>query len=134
LGRNALYLNWPQYAIHGTNRPWGIGRRVSRGCIRLYPEDIEVLFDLAEIGTAVTVVDQAAKLAWDQNNLYLEIHPGRAQLDALEETGTFDAEPLEGLMGLIEEAAGDQADRLDLDAISRAVRERRGMPVVITYP
>jgi len=80
------------------------------------------------------VVDQAAKLAWDQNNLYLEIHPGRAQLDALEETGTFDAEPFEDLLGLIEEAAGDQASRLDLDAISRAERERRGMPVVITYP
>lgn len=133
LGRRALYLNWPQFAIHGTNRPWGIGRRVSRGCIRLYPEDIEVLFDLTEVGTVVTVVDQAAKLAWDQNNLYLEIHPSRAQLDALEETGSFDAEPLGGLLGLIEEAAGDQAYRLDLDAISRAERERRGMPAVITY-
>ena len=43
MGTHALYLGWPTYAMHGTNRPFGIGRRVSSGCIRLYPEDIAML-------------------------------------------------------------------------------------------
>jgi L,D-transpeptidase ErfK/SrfK len=134
LGKYALYLGWPQYAIHGTNRPWGIGRRVSRGCIRLYPEDIEVLFALAEVGMTVTVVDQVAKLAWHNDRLYLEVHPSRAQLDDLEELGSFEAEPVEGLLNLVHEAAGDRADRLSLAAIARAERGRRGVPVMILTP
>ena len=44
LGDYALYLGWPTYLIHGTNKPYGVGRRVSRGCIRMYPEGVERLF------------------------------------------------------------------------------------------
>ena len=43
LGTRALYLGWPQYLIHGTNKPHGVGRRVSSGCVRLYPEDVETV-------------------------------------------------------------------------------------------
>lgn len=134
MGKFALYLGWPQYAVHGTNRPWGIGRRVSRGCIRLYPEDIEALFAMAEVGMKVRVVDQVAKLAWHNDRLYLEVHPSRAQLDALEETGRFETEPVEGLTELLLEAAGDRAERLNLAAATRAERERRGVPVLIIAP
>ena len=45
LGNRAMYLGWPQYLIHGTNKPLGIGRRTSSGCVRMYPEDVEYLFD-----------------------------------------------------------------------------------------
>ncbi len=134
LGNFALYLAWPQYVIHGTNRPWGIGRCVSRGCIRLYPEDIEALFSLAKVGMTVTVVDQIAKLAWDNDDLYLEAHPSRAQLYDLEETGRFDPETIEGLRRMIETAAGDNVLRLNDTAITRAERQRRGVPVLITNP
>ncbi len=134
LGKFALYLAWPQYVIHGTNRPWGIGRCVSRGCIRLYPEDIEALFSLAKVGMTVTVVDQIAKLAWDNDDLYLEAHPSRAQLYDLEETGRFDPETIEGLRRMIETAAGENAIRLNDAAITRAERQRRGVPVLITNP
>ena len=48
LGSRAMYLGWPTYLIHGTNKPWGIGRRSSSGCIRMYPEDAEELFDLVD--------------------------------------------------------------------------------------
>lgn len=57
LGFFALYLSWPGYALHGTNRPYSIGRRTSHGCIRLYPEDIQTLFELAPVGTKVTIID-----------------------------------------------------------------------------
>jgi L,D-transpeptidase ErfK/SrfK len=132
MGHFALYLGWPQYAIHSTNRPWGISRRVSRGCIRLYPENIETLYGQVVVGTPVTVVDQIAKLAWHNNRLYIEVPPNRAQLDALEEAGDFPVRPIHGLLDLIREAAGDQASRLDFEAIFRAERERRGIPVVIS--
>ena len=45
LGNRVLQLGLPGYLIHGTNKPAGVGMRVSHGCMRLYPEDIEYLFD-----------------------------------------------------------------------------------------
>lgn len=75
LGDYALYLSREAYAIHGTNRPWGIGRRVSHGCIRLYPEDIEALFPLVPIGTPVKVIYQPTKLGLKGNTVYLQVFP-----------------------------------------------------------
>ena len=52
LGAYAMRLGLPEYLIHGTNRPFGVGMRVSHGCIRLYPEDIEALFSLVKLKNA----------------------------------------------------------------------------------
>jgi L,D-transpeptidase ErfK/SrfK len=134
LGDYALYLGWPTYAIHGTNKPWGVGRQVSRGCIRLYPEDIEFLFGRAAVGTPVTVVNQPVKFAWKDDRLFMEIHPSRDQLDALEQDGRFPPEAMPGLMEMAQAALGDGPGRLDLAAIAHAERERRGVPVVISVP
>lgn len=57
LGERALYLGWQYYAIHGTNNPASIGRRATSGCIRLFPEHIEWLYDQVGVGTPVKVVD-----------------------------------------------------------------------------
>ncbi|MEM6781535.1 MAG: L,D-transpeptidase family protein, partial [Pseudomonadota bacterium] len=64
LGTHALYLGFPQYLIHGTNKPYGIGRRISSGCIRMYPETIRELFDRVPVGTPVNIVDQPIKVGW----------------------------------------------------------------------
>jgi len=58
LGSHALRLGWSSILIHGTNKPAGIGMRVSHGCIQLYPEDIVTLFADVPVGTPVMVVDQ----------------------------------------------------------------------------
>ncbi|WP_404426479.1 L,D-transpeptidase family protein [Thalassospira australica] len=84
LGEYALDLGWPGYLIHGTNKPHSIGRRATHGCVRLYPEDIEILFDLVDIGTPVHIVDQPVKAAWIGDDLYLEIHPDQQQSDDIE--------------------------------------------------
>jgi len=63
MGSHALRLSNPTLLIHGTNRPWGIGMRSSHGCIRLYQEDISVLFGMVKRGTPVTIVDQPVKAA-----------------------------------------------------------------------
>ncbi len=56
LGTRALYLSWQYYRIHGTNDTRKIGRQASNGCIGLYNEDIEELFDLAKVGTQVILI------------------------------------------------------------------------------
>jgi L,D-transpeptidase ErfK/SrfK len=74
LGRHAVRLNNPSYLIHGTNKPAGVGMRVSHGCIRLYPEDIEMLFDRLPRGTRVTMVDQPWLAGWQDGQLLFEAH------------------------------------------------------------
>ena len=75
LGRFALYMALPGYVIHGTNEPRGIGMKVTHGCIRLHPDDIEDLFNRVPVNTPVTIVNQPYKLAWYQDKLYVEMHP-----------------------------------------------------------
>ena len=55
LGNRALYLGSSMYRIHGTDAPWTIGNAVSKGCIRLYNQDVADLYPRVSIGTKVTV-------------------------------------------------------------------------------
>ncbi len=132
LGTHALYLDWPQYLIHGTNEPYGIGRRISRGCIRLYPEDIVALYEMVPDETPVQVVDEPVKIGWSDGELYLEVHPTRAQADQIEAEGHFDPVPAIGIGALVLTMAGDQADRVDWLVVERALADRSGVPVPIT--
>lgn len=132
LGSHALYLGWPAYLVHGTNKPWGVGRRVSSGCIRLYPEDILDLYPKVPVGTPVTVIDQPVKVGWVGDALYVEVHPSLAQADQIEQTGHFDPEIPENIVGTVLAAAGTQSNRIDWDVVRRAGIERRGYPIRIT--
>ena len=132
LGTRAMYLSWPTYLIHGTNTPWGIGRRTSRGCIRMYPEDIERFYPQIPVGTKVTVIDQPIKLGWSRGELYMEAHPTREQADQIEIASAFDYQLPDGLVEQIAAAAGPEAHRLDWATIRQAALERRGYPVKVT--
>jgi L,D-transpeptidase ErfK/SrfK len=135
LGEHALYLGWPSYLIHGTNDPRGVGRHSSRGCIRLYPRDIEWLYDRVEPGTKVRVVDEPVKLGWIGGRLFLEVNPDAAQSLALDETGKLPAaRPPRGLREAIRRAAGKQAARVDWARVERAVTRRSGVPTLILGP
>jgi L,D-transpeptidase ErfK/SrfK len=138
LGDYAMYLGWPSYLIHGTNTPWGIGRRTSRGCIRMYPEDIEWLFQKVKIGTPVTVVDQRVKLGWKDGELYIEVQPSSMQVDRMEETsqspGPPDPIPLAQEVDRMLKKAGDDQARLDWQVVETALAERQGYPIRITTP
>ena len=112
-------------------KPFGVGRRVSHGCVRLYPEDIERLYDSIKIGTPVTVIDQAMKIARIDDELWLEIHPNQKQSDEVEQTGKLSpAKPPEFEFRLVD-AAGDAADRIDWDMAKQVARQRRGTPVQV---
>jgi L,D-transpeptidase ErfK/SrfK len=134
LGTHALYLGWRNYLIHGTNKVYAIGRRASRGCIRLYPDDIKALFDAVEIGTPVAVVNEPVKLGWRSGELYLEAHPTLAQGRELEEKGSFQPVAAPEARRLVLAAAGEQAVRIDWEAVATALGQRRGVPVQITRP
>ena len=75
LGRYALRLDIPGYLIHGTNRPYGIGMRVSHGCIQLYPEDISALFSDVPVGTRVSIINRPYVIGRIAGRWYLEAHP-----------------------------------------------------------
>lgn len=55
LGTRAMYLGWPAYLIHGTNAPMTIGRKVSSGCFRMFPQHVELLYEYVQPGTPVYV-------------------------------------------------------------------------------
>jgi L,D-transpeptidase ErfK/SrfK len=74
LGKYEFRLGWPSYLIHGTNKPYGVGLRSSHGCVRLYPEDIEKVFEMVPNGTQVRVVNQPYLFGWHDDRLYLQAY------------------------------------------------------------
>jgi len=74
LGRHVLKLGIPGYLIHGTNQPYGVGMRVSHGCVRLYPENIELLFSLVEPGEPVQIINEPYLAGTVRGDLYFESH------------------------------------------------------------
>jgi L,D-transpeptidase ErfK/SrfK len=76
LGRHSMRLGLTSgaYLIHGTNRPAGVGMQVTHGCVRMFPEDIEFLFDQVGINTEVRIINEPVKMGWDGEQLHLEVH------------------------------------------------------------
>lgn len=74
LGSHWIELSAEGYGIHGTNRPFGIGRRVSHGCIRLYPQDIIDLAKRVDRGMPVRIIYQPIKVGIAGEKLMVEVH------------------------------------------------------------
>jgi L,D-transpeptidase ErfK/SrfK len=127
LGDYALRLAIPGYLIHSTNKPFGVGMRVTHGCIRMYPEDIATLFPEVAVGTPVQIVNQPLKLGWLFDTLYIEVHP------PLEEDDTG----YEGLLQMAMDRLNGMWEKhpfqLDARALKAAVRERRSIPQAIGH-
>ncbi|MCW8872689.1 MAG: L,D-transpeptidase family protein [Xanthomonadales bacterium] len=126
LGAYALYLDLPGYRIHGTNRPYGVGMRVTHGCVRMYPEDIESLFEQVSVGTKVQIVDQPIKLGWSGPTLYMEVHP------PLEEDIEGIAMLKDTALRRLEEMEAERPFILNGREFLRALDEQRGIPVAIS--
>jgi len=125
LGKYVLGLGMEGYLIHGTNKPYGVGMRVSHGCIRLYPEDIEELFERISVGTPVHIVDQPYLAGWSDGALYLEAH------HPLEDD---ERDWKEGLVKLVKHSAardGSPEPALDWEKVEVVVRDGLGVPATI---
>ncbi len=121
LGSHAMRLSLPSVLIHGTNKPWGVGRRVSHGCIRLYPEDIPFLFRSAPQGVKVTIVKQPVKVGIKEDRVYIEVHKD----DMKNEASYLD----DALLMLRKK---NILNRVDTKKLHYAIEEKKGMPVDIS--
>jgi len=124
LGKFALPLALPGYVIHGTNKPWGVGRRVSHGCVRLYPEDIEQLFREVPVGTPVRIVNQPYLAGWFNGMLYLQAYP------PLEEERTQWAGSLTPMVRVVTNKIRNSA-AVDWEKAVQVAKEHQGLPLPI---
>jgi L,D-transpeptidase ErfK/SrfK len=125
LGEYALYLSMPGYLLHGTNKPYGVGMRVSHGCIRLYPEDIESLYAELPTGTPIQIINAPYKAGWSQGRLYVEAHTPLSE--QLEEDGKNYTPMIRAIVA----ALGDSTLKPDWQAVKQATALQKGIPVAV---
>lgn len=125
LGAFVLKLEMPGYLIHGTNQPYGVGMRVSHGCVRLYPENIELLFSLVEVGEPVEIINEPFLLGHLNGELYFEAH------DPLEDDTDL---PEERLALLLEQSsAAAELSQRDADHIRAIASNSTGVAMLVSY-
>jgi len=119
LGDYKLTLSWGDYGIHGTAMPLGVGRMVSHGCTRMYPEHIKKLFPMVPVGTTVEYIYEPAKIGFRQGRIYLSVHEDvyykiRSMilhvLNLLEQRGLADQVNMRRVMQVVEEHYGNPVD------------------------
>lgn len=127
MGLFALRLAYGQqhYLIHGTNADFGIGMRVSSGCIRLRPDDIEALFNSVPKGTRVQIINQPVKYAVEPDGKrYVEVHQPLSH----NEKDDPQTMPIALTLGAKKFINSDASDRT---VIKAAIERRAGMPVLV---
>lgn len=123
LGLFAMRLGKRGYLIHGTNKPYGLGMRVTHGCIRLYPKDIEEIFAKVRVGTTVRIIDQPYKAGWLRGKLYLEAHP------PLEEDKENYQNEYQRLVNIISKASDvEREGKIDWNSIRTISQDQTGIP------
>ena len=125
LGAYKLQLGLPGYLIHGTNKPYGIGMRVTHGCIRMYPKDVESIFSMVPVGTEVFIINQPYKVGVSRGRIYLEAHP---HLD--EDKEIFKDEYSHVVSLILDKLAGRSAV-LSWAEIQQTIRNKNGLPILI---
>jgi L,D-transpeptidase ErfK/SrfK len=122
LGEYALYLSKLGYLIHGTNKPASIGLKATNGCMRLYPENIEMLYKDTPVNTPVVILNQPYLIGQRNGVLYLEAHT------PLEDSGVIQLEKIYAKLKNIEKKS---ARTLDWKKVKEVQAEARGIPVPI---
>lgn len=125
LGSHVLQLEMPGYLIHGTNQPYGVGMRVSHGCVRLYPENIELLYSLVEIGESVTILNEPYLLGWRAGELFLESHA------PLRDDAISPDQRLQAIFDTARNASGAFNDRTEQGYARAVAGDARGVPVKV---
>ena len=126
MGLFALYVG-NLYAIHGTNATFGIGLRVSHGCIRLRNDDIKHLFSVVPVGTRVQFINQPVKATQEPDGRrYLEVHEPLSR--TFEELSSAAPSTL-----TISPAVGRFIAKADTDShvVKQALEDRSGIPTQI---
>jgi len=115
------WMGLSHYGLHGTAAPMGVGRLVSHGCIRHYPEDIKKLFDMTPVGTSVEYVYEPAKIGFRQGRIYLSVH---------EDVYFKIRSMILHVLTMLEQRG--LADQVDMRKVMQAVEEQNDLPLDIT--
>jgi L,D-transpeptidase ErfK/SrfK len=121
MGKYRLDLTLPLYKIHDTNNPWAVGRLVTHGCIRMYPEDIARFFDIVRVGVPGEFVYQPVKVGMLYGKVYVEVHEDIYQLvpDLWEEAQRVVRE-------------NGYEEMVDQTLLTKALMRKSGVPTDIT--
>jgi len=120
LGSHAMRLSERTVLIHGTNRPYAVGRKASHGCIRMYPEDIPKLFEMVPVNSKVTIVRQPVKVGRVNDRVFIEIHKDN------EVTMNYFNEAVRLLV------KKRLLQSVDKEKMITALREKKGLPIDIS--
>jgi L,D-transpeptidase ErfK/SrfK len=127
LGQHALRLNIPggAYLIHGTNNPDAVGMAVTHGCLRMYPEDVAILFEAVKVGTQVSLINEPLKMTRVDGEVWIEVHP------PVDDQGQSVAVKLEDFEKRLDGLLGESEVAINWDIAIQALREASGIPVMI---
>ncbi|WP_127957262.1 L,D-transpeptidase family protein [Serratia microhaemolytica] len=128
MGLYALYVG-RLYAIHGTNVNFGVGLRVSHGCVRLRDDDIKYLFDSVPVGTRVQFINEPVKVTIEPNGArYLEVHqPLSTNKQEQQSSKPLPIKLSAGLSAVINDLSVNPRE------VEAAINARSGMPVKVSY-
>jgi len=125
LGRHMMRLGWRTYLIHSTNRPEGVGARVSAGCLRMYPESIAKLFHKIPVGTKVRVINEPFKIGWAGPQLVMESH-----IPLVEDMKHYDYD-LAPVLNVVRRATAKRPARVNWRSAQYSAQQPSGIPRVI---
>ncbi len=129
LGPYKMSLSVPGYLIHGTNKKFGIGMRVSHGCFRMLNHNVLQLADMAPVGTPVRIINEPYKFGRSNGKIYLEAHA------PLDDTGTPSIVDKHSAVINALLKRDDMGDlRLDWELVREVVAAEDGLPVRIAGP
>lgn len=130
LGPFKFTLGTPGYLIHGSNKKFGIGMRVSHGCFRMLNNNVLELAKMAPVGTSVRIVNEPYKFGVSGGKIYLEAHEPLS--DSGEPSVVDKHTAVINALLKNEQLAGSM--RLDWDMVREVVASEDGMPIEIAVP
>jgi L,D-transpeptidase ErfK/SrfK len=122
LGDRWLGLSAPGYGVHATNAPASVGRYVSHGCLRMYPEHAHELYTLAPVETAVSIIYQRAVVGYrpEEGIVYLSYYPDPYDLGEVTP---------EQVRALLRDYGLDQV--VDMSTVTRILQRTSGVPTPV---
>lgn len=128
LGKFAIQLNNDGLFIHGTNKPFSIGMRVSNGCIRLYPEDIKNLVTILPNGTGVRIIEQTYKVGGQNNEIFFEAH------NPIEKDGQINNNMTALVSRIVKSSGNKPYEPIDWEYVISVASGYTGIPTPVEKP
>jgi len=118
LGEFALRIGNTNYLIHGTNRPEGVGLRVSHGCIRLYADHISELSAMISLDTPVNIINEPIKLGRRGDAIYVQAYKTVISADRISSVSES-----KDALAAFKTLAESTLTVVELESVKRAIKE-----------